>query len=143
MSALYASLLTALVTFVLTGTATYFTTRRNLQLQFDASLRDLRIDVYKKLWEDLSVLAKYARTKERLSTADARSLSAALRRWYFKEGGLFLSEATRGDYFALQDGLELIGRRDRTAEGHEDSLLSDAEFEFLRAREPRSHGDDP
>jgi hypothetical protein len=59
MAPLMASLITALVTFVLTAAGTYITTRRNLQLQFDASLRDLRIEAYKELWKHLKVLAKY------------------------------------------------------------------------------------
>jgi hypothetical protein len=132
-NALSASLVAAFVTFVLTGIATYVTTRRNLQLQFDASLRDLRIGVYKKLWTELQPLAKYSRAKEELSFADARRLSAALRTWYFEEGGLFLSGPTRSDYFALQDGLlEVTGARG-TADGDGDGQeLTDAEFEFLR-----------
>ena len=47
MSALAASLLALFVTAVLAILGTYYTARRNLQTEFDTSLRDLRIAAYK------------------------------------------------------------------------------------------------
>lgn len=125
MSALVATVITAVVAAVLAAVGTYVTTRRNLQLQFDASLRDLRIDVYKVLWKELESLAKYARP-EPLSKSQAQQLAITLRTWYFETGGLFLSQDTRRDYFALLDGLEVVPRRT------DEPILEEEDDEFLR-----------
>ncbi len=124
MSALAASLLTAVVTAVLAVVGTYFTTRRALEATFDTSLRDLRLDAYKTLWQDLQPLAKYDRPQA-LTREQARELAGALRTWYFETGGLFLSHRTRQDYFALLDGLE-------TATATEKKRLREGDDEFLR-----------
>jgi hypothetical protein len=110
MTALVASIITAVVTAVLAAVGTYVTTRRNLQIQFDASLREMRITAYKELWARLASLAKYARP-EPLSRNEAQELAVTLSDWYFQTGGLFLSQETRRDYFALLDGLEVLPRR--------------------------------
>jgi hypothetical protein len=125
MSALVASLVTGIVTAVLAALGTYVTTRRNLQIQFDASLRELRIAAYKALWKELEDLAKYGRA-EPLSRSQAQQLSISLRTWYFETGGLFLSQETRRDYFALLDGLEVVPRRTN------EQILSEEDDEFLR-----------
>jgi hypothetical protein len=125
MSALGASLVTAVVTAALAVVGTYVTTRRNLQVTFDTSLRDLRLEAYRKLWKDLEPLAKYARP-ETLTRGEARKLAGALRTWYFETGGIVLSHRTRQDYFALLDGLENL-----TA-GVGPKRLGAADDEFLR-----------
>lgn len=124
MSALAASLLTAVVTAVLAVVGTYFTTRRNLEASFDTSLRDLRLEAYKALWQALQPLAKYDRPQA-LTRDQVRELATILRTWYFETGGLFLSRRTRQDYFALLDGLE-------TATAVEKKRLRDGDDEFLR-----------
>jgi hypothetical protein len=124
------SLVTAVVAAMLGAVGTYFTARRDLQLKFDASLRDLRIEAYQELWADLQDLAKYGRS-DALTKDQARSLSERLRTWYFKTGGLFLSSSTRRDYFAMQDGLELI----ISASDHD--RVSDENDEYLRALSSR------
>lgn len=124
MSALAASLLTAVVAAVLAATGTYFTTRRNLEATFDSSLRELRLGAYKALWQNLEPLAKYERPQA-LTRDDARLLAGTLRTWYFETGGIFLSHRTRQDYFALLDGLETA-----TATGKK--RLREGDDEFLR-----------
>jgi hypothetical protein len=117
MSALAVPLVTAVATAALAVAGTYFTTRRNLEAQFDSSLRDLRIGAYKKLWQELQALAKYDR-QNTLTRDEAHELAARLRVWYFRTGGLFLSHGTRQDYFALLDALETfrLGQSDALAE---------------------------
>jgi hypothetical protein len=118
------SIITAVVTAVLAVAGTYLTTRRDLQLKFDESLRDLRIGAYKELWEYLGQLAKYGRP-ETLSKSQAQTLRDSLSTWYFHTGGLVLSNGARQDYFTMLDGLELvIGRRE--------NIISDQDDEFLR-----------
>jgi hypothetical protein len=118
------SIITAVVTAVLAVTGTYLTTRRDLQLKFDESLRDLRIGAYKELWEHLGQLAKYGRP-EALSKSQAQTLRDSLRAWYFQAGGLVLSNSTRQDYFTMLDGLELVISRP-------ENIISDQDDEFLR-----------
>jgi hypothetical protein len=67
-------------------------------------------------------LAKYGRPDVRTKSA-AEQLRCDLLAWYFDTGGLVLSTATRRDYFALLDGLELV------IAGINDSLgISDDEY---------------
>ena len=124
MTDLAVPLVTALVGAVLAGIGTYVAARRDLQLKFDDSLRDLRIKSYEELWKALAPLAKYGRPNA-LSHTETSDLIAALRTWYFETGGLVLSSDARHDYFALQDGLELALAR---PEGE----LGADEDEFLR-----------
>jgi hypothetical protein len=118
------AVVTAVVSAVLGGMVAYFTSRRDLQLKFDASLRDLRIEAYKELWKELAPLAKYGRA-EPLAKSDAQHLRNKLRDWYFDTGGIFLSTQTRRDYFTLLDGLENM-----IAGGQ--GTLCDGDDEFLR-----------
>lgn len=124
MTTLSVSLVTALVGAVLASIGTYLAARRDLQLKFDDSLRDLRITRYEKLWKELSPLAKYGRTTV-LSHEQIADLITALTTWYFDTGGLVLSSEAREDYFALQDGLEFALARPPGA-------LNTDDDEFLR-----------
>jgi hypothetical protein len=118
------SLITAFVSAVLASAGTYLAARHDLQLKFDASLRDLRIAAYKDLWRTLETLAKYGR-RDSLLKDQAQTLLSELKTWYFETGGLVLSRDARRDYFALLDGLEVV------IAGAEDTL-SAADDEYLR-----------
>jgi hypothetical protein len=123
-SPLAVAVVTAVASAVLGAVVAYLTSRRDLQLKFDASLRELRIGAYKELWKGLAPLAKYGRA-EPLARSDAELLRNELRGWYFETGGIFLSTQTRQDYFTLLDALEnvIAGRED---------ILGDEDDEFLR-----------
>ena len=125
MSTLAASVITAIVAAILAAVGTYVTTRRNLQMQFDAHLRELRIGAYQDLWKRLKVLAKYGRTQE-LDRDQVQALGGDLSKWYFEIGGMFLSKPTRDDYFALQDAIERMLAMDSSG------ALSREEDDFLR-----------
>jgi len=118
------SLITAVVSAVLASVGTYLAARHDLQLKFDASLRDLRIAAYKDLWRTLEDLAKYGR-RDPLLKHRAQTLRDELKTWYFETGGLVLSRDARQDYFALLDGLEVV------IAAAEDTL-SAADDEYLR-----------
>jgi len=100
-----------LASAVVGGALTYITTfkkiRQELAAQYDADLRRDRISVYKKLWKCLEPLAEYA-PEHPLTFDGTQTLAASLRRWYYEEGGLFLSEEARKAYFDLQDELKAI-----------------------------------
>src|SRR4051794_3392604 len=130
------AVLLAGLTFVLGIATNWATTRRTLALQYDTELRRERLEVYADLWSRLEVLNKYGRASSRLSRTDAETLVDDLKRWYFQVGGLFLSEPTREDYFALQDALQhalATSRRDSAGLAAAD----DAAFEFVRVRSSR------
>jgi hypothetical protein len=96
------SLLTLVFGAVVSGVLTYLGARRKLALDYDADLRTRRIVAYAELWSRLEPLAKYAR-RQFFSAVEAKELAESLRSWYFQTGGLYLSELTRHDYFALQE----------------------------------------
>ena len=122
------ALLIAGVTFVL-GIATNWTaTRRTLALQYDTELRRERLHAYAELWSRLEVLNKYGRSSLQLSRFDTEKLVAELKQWYFRVGGIYLSEPARDDYFALQDALQ---------HALASSPSDDAAFEFVRLRASR------
>jgi hypothetical protein len=102
------SAITLVAGAVVSGVGTYLVARRTLAYEYDSDLRKRRIEAYTDLWRRLEPLAKYARTEE-FTKADAEDFATCLRVWYFETGGLFLSKATRTDYFALQDLLVRLG----------------------------------
>jgi hypothetical protein len=93
--------------------AAYVGTRRRvlaeLEGRYDAELRDSRLRVYPQLWAALEPLAKYAREPPgRPRRSEIENLARSLRRWYFEEGGLYLSAEAREAYFQLQDALTAV-----------------------------------
>jgi hypothetical protein len=124
------SAITLVAGAVVSGVGTYLVARRTLAYEYDSDLRKRRIEAYTDLWSRLEPLAKYAKT-ERFSKADAEDFAKCLRVWYFEIGGLFLSKATRTDYFDLQD---LLVRLDEGWGWDDDDpeTLTDAAREYLR-----------
>jgi hypothetical protein len=111
---------------IIAGVLTYVTAvlkiRRDLAAQYDADLRRDRIGVYKELWKSLQPLARYAPERS-LTCADAHALAGQLRSWYFEQGGLYLSEASREAYFGLQDALKDIHPSDKPLSKEEVAML--------------------
>ena len=130
------AVLLAGLTFVLGIATNWATSRRTLALQYDTELRRERLAVYADLWSRLEVLNKYGRSSSRLSRVDTEKLVADLKRWYFQVGGIYLSEPTRNDYFALQDALQHALATARAERGELESAGDEA-FEFVRLRASR------
>jgi hypothetical protein len=118
--------------------AAYVGTRRRvlaeLEGRYDAELRDARLLVYTRLWAALEPLAKYAREPPgRPRRDEIEELARDLRRWYFQEGGLYLSAEAREAYFQLQDALTAVIESARWTAGNGSSEEIDAgTFEALR-----------
>jgi hypothetical protein len=102
--------------------------RKRLEVEYDISLRQHRIEAYQPLWKILQPLAYYS-PPGTVTYAVARDLSQALRSWYFELGGLFLSEQTREAYFNLQKGL---GGVIKEPVEHDHLPVGDNRFERLR-----------
>ena len=104
--------------------------KRNLEAKYDSSLRQLRLEAYRKLWADLKVLALFGRAgypgKDQLD-----ELAEILKTWYFDEGGLYMSEKTRDGYFRLQRALRTLRESRHWQEAGLSELDPDT-FEHLR-----------
>lgn len=86
--------------------------RKDLESEYDISLRKDRTEVYRDLWSRLESLAFYAAPT--VTYEDAEKLTGSLREWFFQQGGLFLSERTREPYFDVQGALQGILRQERS-----------------------------
>jgi hypothetical protein len=74
----------------------------------DLDLRKRRLDVYRELWEATALLPKWPRAND-VTYEKLFEFSIALRTWYFKKGGMFLSRSTQRDFYStLQDKLSKI-----------------------------------
>jgi hypothetical protein len=97
-----------LITFVLTGIGTYFTTRwkvrKDIDVEYGRMVREARLRTYPTVWATLQPLALYARHWA-VTNRMAWTLAGSLRRWYFEQGGMFLTDGSRDAYFALQRSL--------------------------------------
>jgi hypothetical protein len=83
---------------------------QSLQGEYDQNLRERRIAHYLELWSSTKPLARYPEPGP-LSYAGVGPLATSLRDWYFKGGGLFMSEGTRDVYFDFQDGLRIVEQK--------------------------------
>jgi hypothetical protein len=103
--------LAAIIGAIAGGMSTYLGAilkfRVDLKSQYDKDLRDKRIAQYSDLWRLTGTFPKYAR-ENRLMHQDLQTLMVALREWYFTKGGMFLSDASRDAYFALQEELKSV-----------------------------------
>jgi hypothetical protein len=101
----------SLAVAALTAGATFLATRWKVSKDFDIEIaravRSDRIEVYPKLWALTERLAFYAKERD-LTYSDALDLGSALRRWYYQEGGIFLSENSRDAYFELHEALKAV-----------------------------------
>ncbi|SRR6266700_498616 len=85
------SLLVALLTSVLA-----------FQTKVDEGLREKRIALYKVLWKKTGLLPNWPRRAD-VTYQHLGEFSEELRKWYFEEGGIFLSHKARDANGALQD----------------------------------------
>lgn len=104
--------------------------RKDLEAKYDASLRDLRLASYKRLWSHLKPLALFARSGYP-TRSDLLAFAESLRDWYFDEGGLYMSKKARDAYFRLQRALRRLQASDRW-ESEPTSTLDKDSFEHLR-----------
>ncbi len=105
----------------------YWKVRKELEADYDKDLRANRFRAYATLWRALQPLAKYARPAP-LNAGSSEAMSVELRRWYFEEGGIYLSERARDAYFRLQNEIQSVLSRYRGTD-HE---LKEPDFEGLR-----------
>ena len=103
--------------------------RRNLETQYDIDLRKNRIGAYQQLWAAFEPLAFYSPPGP-VTLQTIRDISKTMRKWYFREGGLFLSAEARDVYFRLQR--ELTATAHSRAGGTSEELAFDRR-EYIKA----------
>ena len=103
-SILLAAIIGALAGVVGTYLGAILKVRKDLEFEYDKSLREKRIVAYQALWKLTGAFPRYAIEKP-TTYGDLRKLTASLRDWYFETGGVFLTDASRDAYFALQKAL--------------------------------------
>lgn len=74
----------------------------SFRTRIDESLREKRLEVYKILWKETSLLPKWPENKD-VTYKNLNELSKRLRDWYFNEGGIYLSTQARKAYEVVQD----------------------------------------
>jgi hypothetical protein len=82
-------------------------TELHLSTEYDIKLRENRVVAYSKLWTLLEPLAKYARPQP-VTNKSTLYLWKGCREWYFKIGGLFLTENARTTYFLFMDEIQEV-----------------------------------
>jgi hypothetical protein len=123
---------TAIAAAIAAYAGTKHRVRAELEGEYDSALRTARLEVYRELWGELEPLAKYARDPPGLPRRrEIEDLSAALRRWYFQLGGIYLSAESRQAYFDLQEALTVVVTSERW-EPDASGAVDDATFEALR-----------
>lgn len=75
--------------------------RHDLMARYDRDLRVRRIKSYVRLWALTEPMARYAPPAP-VTAETFRQMAVQLRRWYFHDGGIYLSDPARDAYFAMQ-----------------------------------------
>jgi hypothetical protein len=90
-----------------------FVTKRELLGAVDQSVHECRLERYPKLVNAMAPLALYFpsdKFAQPLGPADCAKMGRAFTDWYFEDGGLLLSDKSRGAYFNVQRALTRAAR---------------------------------
>jgi len=96
---------------IVSAVITYFSTRSKIRLdlaaQYDKDLQESRLKAYKELWAMLEPLVRYARD-ETVTYTVIHTISIETRKWYFQNGGIYLTERSREPYFDLKKAMQPV-----------------------------------
>ncbi len=111
MDSTWLAVITGLISGVISSALTYFSTRSKIRLdmrvEYDKSLHEKRLALYKDLWPKTEPLARFS-PHFVLTYNIVKKVADETRQWYFAEGGIYLSKACREPYFALKEQLQLV-----------------------------------
>jgi hypothetical protein len=93
----------------------------------DTDLRTRRIPLYAELWEKTGLLPMWPWNTE-VEYQDLDQLTRDFRDWYFKRGGIYLSESARDAYFEVQKCVNAI------LEGRPSGQISHEDYQAIRAK---------
>jgi hypothetical protein len=114
----------AVIGLLIGGVITYMTSRAQLRIQaehnYDVALRDLRLPHYQELFHLTGTIPREWWPSSALTRREVLALRERFHDWYFGEGagGLFLSQAARTAYSALQNELQEVARNLAGDEDH-------------------------
>jgi hypothetical protein len=94
------ALISGLIGFVPTYLGAILKYRKDLEMEFDKSLREERIKAYTPLWKCLKILSKHP--SRNVEYKELVNLLKQLHIWYF-DLGMFLSESSRNNLFDLKE----------------------------------------
>jgi hypothetical protein len=80
---------------------------QELRAEYDKDLLQHRIAAYQALWKITGRFPLYGKDTP-VTIQVTQQLTIELRKWYFEEGGIFFTEASRDAYFALQKRVKQI-----------------------------------
>jgi len=120
-----------LVSAVITYFSTRAKTRLELAVEYDKKLQESRLEAYKKLWAMLEPLARFGRDRP-VTYADLRQISDETRSWYFKDGGIYLTRASRGPYFRWKEVMQPLLENKQLAD-QPDQPIPDPQLEAIIA----------
>lgn len=127
---LVAALVGAFLGIITTYVGAVVKFRQDLRAEYDKDLRTQRILEYRTLWKLTAIFPKYGRTHN-VTQADLQGLAVALRDWYFDGGGMYLSDESRGAYFALQ---EELGARMQPDSSADEVIVDEPVYEAIRSK---------
>jgi hypothetical protein len=127
------SVIIGAVSGALSAVVTYYATRAKSRLDLtvarETELHNARLAQYKKLWPTLKPLARYGREKA-VTHAALTEVSNVTRDWYFAEGGLYLTPASRKPYFRWKKHMqELLD--DKTLQAHPDQPIEEKDLQAM------------
>jgi hypothetical protein len=127
------SLIIGAVSGALSAAVTYYSTRAKSRLDLtvarDTELHAARLAQYKALWPMLKTLARYGREKA-VTHAALSEVSASTRDWYFAEGGLYLTSASRKPYFRWKKHMQAL-LDDVYLQAHPDERIEDKDLQAM------------
>ena len=95
----------------LSSAITYYSTRAKSRLDLtvarELEIHNARLTQYKKLWPLFEDLARYGRAKA-VTHEVLTSVSDKTREWYYAEGGLYLTAASRKPYFSWKKAMQAL-----------------------------------
>jgi len=105
------SVLIGAVSGAVSAVVTYYATRARSRLDLsvtrETALHDARLTAYKKLWPMFEDLSRYGRAQP-VTYEILKSVSDRTRTWYYEEGGLYLTPASRDPYFRWKRALQTL-----------------------------------
>jgi uncharacterized caspase-like protein len=104
---------------------------QELRAEYDKDLRQHRLAAYEKLWQTTGTFPLYAQS-EPVTREMTQQFAVELRKWYFDKGGIFLTDAGRDAYFAVQAAVKNVLER-HPMDGPPDIELPPDDYESVRA----------
>ncbi|MGD9367361.1 MAG: hypothetical protein PVH87_16805 [Desulfobacteraceae bacterium] len=127
---LQVALISGLVGSLIGVLVTMWQVRKQFEASAELQRRENRIPVMQKLWEQMRPFSFFGKPqnerKELLS-----KISNDLTQWYYKTGGLYLSETSQKYYVRFQEAIETIIKKYRFSEVNLNKL-SHSEFHLLQ-----------